>query len=112
MCSYIVYNFCLKVGKWAKKHTSSSVSEAIFPVGGYFFAPEICNFLDALSHTCWIPVGEVVLNLFLVCGLNTFKTLLQVVSGSALLFFITRSEGCVVVSQKDLDVLCHAWFLV
>lgn len=33
-------------------------------------------------------------------------------SGSTVPFSVTRSEDCVAVLQKDLDLLCHPWFPV
>lgn len=43
--------------------------------------------MDALPHTCWITIGEVVLDLLFVCGFALLDTLLEVVSGSAVAFF-------------------------
>ena len=63
-----------------------------------------------MPRACWITPGEVIINLFLVCGVSAFDALLQVVSDSTVQFSVTRSEGSVAVLQKGLDLLFLPWF--
>lgn len=68
--------------------------------------------MNALPHACRIDGSEVIPNLLLVCTLSRFYPSFEVVSGSAVQFFFARSEGCITIFQKKLDLRCHPWFPV
>lgn len=85
------------LSKQAKKHFSSSASMVLLAV-------VLCD------HVCWVNGGEMILNLLCVHSLRWFYFSIEVVSGSAIQLFAARSEGCITVFQRKLDILCHQWF--